>query len=78
MLTVINEKTWNREDEISSPEKLLTHGPHLAKLAHENRRYEMHTVQPCSNGPTTNGILPKTDASLWSLQINFFYVLCWQ
>ena len=33
------------------------------------------TVDPCSNGPATNGISPITDASSWSLQVHHFYFL---
>ena len=30
-----------------------------------------HTVEPCSNGPATNGIPLIADANSWSLQVSF-------
>ena len=42
----------------------------------ENEEKILHTVEPRSNGPATNGILPITDTNSWSLQPNFFYFLC--
>ena len=34
-----------------------------------------YTVEPCSNRPPLNGILPLTDTYSWSLQPDFFYLI---